>query len=206
MFTEEEVKALQDELASSKEAVANLETEKQSLTGELETLKGELEAKGTGDTLREEIGVLEAAVAERDSKLGEVQGQLTALTESVAGKDEKLKAGETGEATLREEIGGLTAKLEAATEGLTSAVGSYKALVLEANPVVPGELITGESIEEISGSLEKAKAVVGKVKEGLAAEAKAVTVPAGAPARTEPDLSSLSSTEKIKYAIAQNGK
>ena len=185
MLTEEEVNALQDELASSKGAVASLETEKQALTGELETLKGELEAKGTGDTLREEIGVLEAAVA---------------------GKDEKLKAGETGEATLREEIGGLTAKLEAAAEGLTSAVGSYKALVLEANPTVPGELITGESIEEISGSLEKAKAVVGRVREGLAAAAKAVTVPAGAPARTEPDLSSLSSTEKIKYAITRNNK
>ena len=205
-MTEEEVNALQDELASSKEAVANLETEKQSLTGELETLKGELEAKGTGDTLREEIGVLEAAVAERDAKLGEVQGQLTALTESVAGKDEKLKAGETGEATLREEIGGLTARLEAATGELTSAVGSYKALVLEANPAVPGELVTGESIEEISGSLEKARGIVGKVKEGLAVEAKAVTVPAGAPARTEPDLESLSSTEKIKYAITRNGK
>jgi|GEM_PF-2833047 len=205
-MTEEEVNALQDELASSKKAVASLETEKQALTGELETLKGELEAKGTRDTLREEIGGLEAAVAEREAKLGEVQGQLTALTESVAGKDEKLRAAGAGEDALREEIGGLMAKLEAATGGLASAVQSYRALVLEANPAVPGELITGESIEEISGSLEKAKSIVGKVKEGLAAEAKAVTVPAGAPARTEPDLSSLSSTEKIKYAIARNNK
>ena len=205
-MTEEEVNALQDELASSKEAVASLETEKVALTGELETLRGELEAKGTRDTLREEIRGLETAVAERDAKLGEVQGELVKFTESVAERDEKLKAGEAGEATLREEIGGLTARLEAATEELASAVRSYKALVLEANPAIPGELVTGETIEEISGSLEKAKAVVGKVKEGLAAEAQAVTVPAGAPARTAPDLESLSSTEKIKYAIARNNK
>ena len=167
--------------------------EVQALQTELETTKTELE------TAKNQANELTGQLGERDAKLGVIQGQLTEFTELGKTKDEKLQAAETA-------TGELTAKLEAATGGLASAFTSYKALVLQANPTVPGELITGESIEELNESLEKAKAVVGKVREGLAAEAAAVKVPAGAPPRTLPDLSALSPREKLEYAVKQGGK
>ena len=84
---------------------------------------------------------------------------------------------------------------------LNEAVTSYKTMVVQANPDVPEEFISGDTIESIEGSLMKAKTLVGKVRQGLEAEIVSVKVPTGAPQRTLPDLSSLSPREKIQYAI-----
>jgi len=83
-------------------------------------------------------------------------------------------------------------------------VSAYLSLVIEANPEVPPELITGDSIEAINDSLATAKNLVAKVRQGLETEATRLRVPAGAPARTLPDFSALSAREKIQYAIGGN--
>jgi hypothetical protein len=86
-------------------------------------------------------------------------------------------------------------------ESLKQAVASYKALVVQSNQDVPEELISGDSIEAITGSLVSAKELVAKIRKGMEAEISLVRVPAGAPERTAPDLSALSPREKIQYAI-----
>ncbi len=87
------------------------------------------------------------------------------------------------------------------SNSLAEAVASYKAVVVQTNPEVIEELISGDTIEAISESLEKAKTLVSRVRQGVEAEISLAKVPAGAPERTSPDLSTLSPREKIQYAI-----
>lgn len=97
-------------------------------------------------------------------------------------------------------------RLKQAAEKLKSATGAYRELLASANPDIPAELIKGESIEELKSSLEEAKKLVARLKAGLKEEARASRVPAGAPARSEPDTSALSPVEKIRYGINKGGK
>jgi len=158
------------------------------------TQEGLDEMVSSKDEAVAKVGELTGQLGERDAKLGEVQGELDKLTETVAEKDKKLKVGEAA-------VGEMTAKLEAATGGLAAAIQSYKEMALQANSNIPAELISGESIEELAASLESAKTLISKVKETIKAEIASGKVPAGAPARTPPDLSALSPREKIQYAI-----
>ncbi len=89
-------------------------------------------------------------------------------------------------------------------ESLTEAVTGYKALVIKSNPEIIEDLINGNTIESINESLEKAKALVNRVRQGVEAEISKVKVLAGAPERSSPDLSALSPAEKIRYAIGGN--
>jgi len=157
MLTEEEIKALQDELESIR---GELKQEK-------ETLTSELSSRNT------RVSELEQAVASKDS-------DVITLKQTVAELDEKL---------------GLV------NQSLNQAVSSYKALVVQANPGVIEELISGDSIEQVNESVERAKTLVSRVRKGLEAEVSKTRVPAGAPERTLPDLSALSPREKIQYAI-----
>ena len=63
------------------------------------------------------------------------------------------------------------------------------------------ELISGDTIESINESLDKAKGLINRVRQGLETEISLGRVPAGAPERRPPDLSALSPREKIQYAI-----
>jgi hypothetical protein len=86
---------------------------------------------------------------------------------------------------------------------LKQAVESYRALVIKANPEVLPELISGDSIEALEGSLANAKELTGKIKAGLETQAAAIKVPAGAPARGAPDGAGLSAREKIRMGIGR---
>ncbi|MBN2076377.1 MAG: hypothetical protein JW762_12570 [Dehalococcoidales bacterium] len=89
-------------------------------------------------------------------------------------------------------------------ESLTEAVTGYKSLVIKSNPEIVEDLIDGDTIESINESLEKAKILVGRIRQEMEAEISKVKVPAGAPERSSPDLSTLSPAEKIRYAIGGN--
>jgi len=130
----------------------------------------------TGEELeqvRSRVIELEALVAQKEEELAKANASVSELELVVAERDEKL----------------------------TQSVSSYKALVVKANPEVLEEMITGDSIDDINASLEKAKSIVGRVRQGLEAEMASAKVPAGAPERTPTDLSALSPREKIQYAI-----
>jgi len=161
--TDEEVKALQDELESIKEELEKLEQEKATLTSELPS---------------------------RDSRVSE-------LEQAVASKDSDI-------ITLKQTMAELEEKLGSVNKSLNQTVLSYKALAIRSNPGVLEELITGDTIKAIDESLEKAKTLIGRVREELETEMAAVKVPAGAPQRTPLDLSALSPREKIQYAIKRS--
>ena len=112
----------------------------------------------------------------------------------LAQKDEELNAANSRIAELDE-------KVADTSNTLSQAVDSYKALAIKSNPGVVEELIGGENIEEINASVEKAKTLVVKVKQGIEEDAARIKIPAGAPQRKPIDLSALSPREKIQYAI-----
>ena len=105
---------------------------------------------------------------------------------------------------LLEEVPGdeMEERLTTLGNTLTETVTSYKAVLVQANPDVIEELITGDTIETINESLGRAKDLVSRVRQGLENEISLARVPAGAPERTAPDFSGLSPREKIQQAIA----
>lgn len=167
--------------------------EAQALQNELETTRTELEGikteketlAGEKETLTAELEAKAAAVATLEQTAGEKEAELTTL---------KQGAAESGDV------------LSNVNTSLANAVSAYKTIVAQANPSVPVELITGDTIEAINQSLESANTIVTKVREAVKEEISSASIPAGAPARTPPDLSALSPREKIQYAITKGGK
>ena len=151
----------------------------------------EVEESGQSE---DRISELEGLLAQKDEELTKVNARITELEQTVANLDNEV-------ASLKQAVAESEEKLTGINQSLTEAVASYKALVAQFNPEVLEELITGDTIEAINESLEEAKTLISRVRQGLEAEITAGKVPAGAPVRTPPDLSALSPREKINYAI-----
>ena len=137
---------------------------------------------------------LEKLVAEKDEALSLANAQVTELEQTAASLESAV-------ATLNQSMAESDHKLDEVSNALSQAVASYKARVIESNPEVPTDLIAGDTVEAVDNSLENAKSLISKVREGLEAEIKMVKIPAGAPPRAPIDLSSLSPREKIQYGI-----
>jgi len=156
-----------------------------------DTLKVELEAQVEAEKARSKEAIAQATQP--------LQGRITELEGSLQSKDEEVQTlkteGETKDGSL--------VSLQATLDG---ALAEYRSLVVSANPLFSEELIQGNTLDEIKASVEKANAVVGKVKAGLESQANLTTIPAGAPAATPVDLSTLSSREKITRGLEEARK
>ena len=135
--------------------------------------------------LRARIGELEAALAQKEAELTKAGARIVELEQAMAESTENLNR---------------------LSDSLNQAVSSYRALVIQSNPGVIEELITGDTVDEIDDSMERAESLINRVRSGLEEEASKSRVPAGAPQRTPIDMSALSPVEKIRYAISQGGK
>jgi hypothetical protein len=164
------------------------QTNNQEITPEAYAqLKTELESEKTRaaelvnqatQPLKERIAALEADVKARGE---EAEGLKTAVTE----KDK-------GFASL--------------SQNFEAAVGAYRNQVLKSNPLIPAELVLGNTITDIDQAVAKATAIVGKIKENLTKEIQQTVIPAGSPGRTPPDPSGLSPKEKIAQGIQAKRK
>jgi chromosome segregation ATPase len=125
-----------------------------------------------------------AALATRDARIAELEASLNVVNQAT----------ETAAAELTQ-----------VKDAHTRAVSKYLDVVKLANPTLPGDVITGSTIEEIDASLAKATTIAGAVKASLEDEAKKAKVPAGAPPRTEISVEGLSPREKIAAGIQQKG-
>jgi hypothetical protein len=125
--------------------------------------------------------------AEAAKRIAELEGLL-------AGKTEELTKAGTRLAELE-------ASASSAAAAAVAAVSRYKAVIVQSNPDVLPELISGETIEALDGSLAKARDLIEKVKKNLEAKKAADRVPAGAPPRGAADTSGLSSREKISQGV-----
>ena len=156
---------------------------------------GQSEASGArAAELKGLVARKERELAARDTRISELELSESSLRQVVTDKDSET-------ATLKQAMAESNDNLNKLNERLSQAAASYKALVIQSNPDVPEELVTGDSIEAINNSLASAKELVSKVRKSMETEISLARVPAGAPERTAPDLSSLSPREKIQYAI-----
>ena len=169
----------------TEEEIQALKTELDTTKTELESVRGELgAAQGERDTFKDSIAVFEQAVASKDTEIATLTAEKESLRVSIKAESQQI--------------------VTDLTDSYNLAVAAYKNAVGQANPAVPGELITGDTIEAIDNSLLGAKTLVDQVRTAIEAEIAAGRVPAGAPVRTEPDLSTLSPREKIQYAITKS--
>ena len=132
------------------------------------------------------------------------------LTEKVATLEAQVTTYATDAQALQEKLDLVNKDFEGAKAAYAYAVEDFKALVLQTNPLFTPDIITGDTIDDVKASIEKAGVLVNKVKEGLEAQAKALagltTVPAGAPARSEVSTEGLSTKEKINLGLEQAKK
>jgi hypothetical protein len=148
--------------------------------------------------------------AEREKVTEQVNAATQPLTERITSLEEQLRT-KTEEAeqnkTSAEEKDRNFASLNAQHEG---AVSAYRDLVLKSNPLLPADMITGGTVEEINTAVEKANGIIGQVREGIEKQTQQVTqqtqIPAGSPGRTPADLSAMTTREKINYGLDQAKK
>ena len=148
--------------------------------------------------------------AERDKAAVLVSEATQPLQEKITELEGQVTTYSTDAQALQEKLNQLSSDFEGAKAAYAYAVDDYKKLVLSTNPVFTPDIIGGDTIEDIKASVGKATSLVSKVKENLEAQASALAqlnvVPAGAPARTPIDLSTLSTKEKITLGLEQAKK
>ena len=149
---------------------------------------------GQSEASRARVAELESLITQKDQELAARNSRISELEQTVASLESEIT-------TLKQAVAESNDNLDKLNESLKQTVASYKGLVIQSNPDVPEELVTGDSIEAINDSLASAKELISKVRKGIEAEISLARVPAGAPERTAPDLSALSPREKIQYAI-----
>ena len=99
-------------------------------------------SSGTGNQLEQKTAEFEKVIADKESEI----------------------------AALKKSEGELQEKLSAVSKSLTEAVASYKARVIQMNPGITEELISGETIEAVEISLEKAIGLISRVKKSVEKE------------------------------------
>jgi len=144
--------------------------------------------------------------------LATIKAELDLEKKATASAKAMIQEKDTAIADLQQKLSDSIKGREAATTELTQtkdvhskAVAKYLDAVKLANPTIPGEVITGATIDDIDASVARALSIATAVKASLEAQAKQGKVPAGAPPRGEISLEGLSPREKIAAGIQQKG-
>ena len=143
-----------------------------------------------------EFEQLQVVAADREARAAQLETQLSELREEVAQTRGRAQARE-------QELGEQARALEGQVQ---SAAQRYRELALQQAPELPAELVAGETVEEVDVSLQQARETVSKVRGHLESQAQADRVPVGAPPRSGPDLSAMSTAEKIRYGLEQRSE
>ena len=156
-----------------------------STAEDLEAIKAQLEEEKTAKA------TLEETLAGKDTKIAELEAQVTEFTTQLEAKAQEAQASAADLATVK--------------EAKDVAVAKYLNMAKALNPNIPEGILSGETIEEIDASVEKGKAIVEAVKKAMEAEAATARVPAGAPTRGGIPTEGMSPREKIAAGIQQTG-
>jgi hypothetical protein len=132
------------------------------------------------------------------------------VTQATTPLQERITALENTAAEQQIELNAKLEELAGAKAAYAYAVEDFKKLVLASNPLFTPDIIGGDTIDAVKASVGKAGVLVSKVKEGLEAQASALSqlsvVPAGAPARSQINTEGLSTKEKINLGLEQARK
>ena len=155
-----------------------------------------------------QIEALQSTAADAEARAATVRAELLAAREGEAALHAQISDAEAARELVAGELAGLRDETEGLRGMLRDAAGKYRTARLAAAPDVPAELVPElQTIDEIDREFEAAQRVVGSLRERLQQEAleerRSARVPAGSPGRRPQDLSSLSTTEKIRAGLQQ---
>lgn len=144
---------------------------------------------------------LEMIDGDGEEPSAEALAELKALTDAETETSTAVEA--ALEATRRE--------LEEQRRLALAAVARYRDAALAAEPDLPADLISGETLEEVDASLAAARRTVAQIRQRLAEEAETAEsfargFPAGAPARLGPSTEGMSAAEKIARGLERRGR
>lgn len=144
------------------------------------------------------LSELEGFLSERDKEIAELKKSLEIAHSNVAANGaaeiESKKAVQAAQEAIQE---GQKA-IQERDKALAVVLTAYRAAILQAHPDIPEEMVTGSTLDELQGSLDKAKVLVQKIREKMPL---VVQAPAGAPVRSVPDVSAMSPREKIVHGL-----
>jgi hypothetical protein len=150
----------------------------------------------TGEQLTAALSQVEdltRQLGERDSKMGELQTEISEKGALVESQAQEL-------AILQEAGKESESKLSGLAESLTDAIKRYRDFALVTVPDAVADLVVGDTIDAIDASLAGARTLVDKVKAGLEASAAEI-VSSGSPERTGDDWRDKSPKEKIAHGL-----
>ena len=164
--------------------------------------------------IREQLEQLQADLeAEKAKSATAIEEATRPLTDRITSLEQQIEAKTTDLQARDEELTEVKSQLSERDTGFASlavekdnAVEAYRDLVRKTNPVIPADMIAGASIADINASLENANNLVNRIKAKVDENNADNSIPAGAPGRTEPDISAMSTREKISYGLQQSKK
>jgi predicted RNase H-like nuclease (RuvC/YqgF family) len=158
-----------------------------------------MKAEKEQTSVDEEVVAAEEVLAEPEIETHDCEPESSATT--IERLEQALAARDIEIDGLKRSLEELKSQSDVISGELTRTVTAYRELTLRSNPGVLAELVTGNSVEEIDGSLHNARVLVDKVRQEIEAETLQARVPAGAPQRSAPDTSTLSPREKIQLSL-----
>ncbi len=130
------------------------------------------------------------------------------MEELVAIAEAEATAAAADQAAEAVELAAVQRELATEQAQTRAAVARYRDAVLAAEPELPPELVSGETLEELETSLESARRAVAQIRERLSVESEGERgFPVGAPARGGTLVAaSMTSAEKIAYGLEQRAQ
>jgi chromosome segregation ATPase len=153
--------------------------------------------------LQEQIAAARAEIDALQNSAADAEARAQTARAEADGLCEQLRYAQASTDAAAGEASALREQLARSDERASAAAARYRELVVRAEPAVPADLVTGDTVEEIDASLEAARSVVGRVRTHMEEQAQSVRVPVGAPQRGSPDLGALTPEQKIRYGLGQ---
>lgn len=154
-----------------------------------------------------QIESLQSAAADAEARAATAAGEVATLKEEHDQTRTQLTEAVTARESAEVEAAQSRRDLEGAREQSREAAARYRDVRLAAHPDIPHDLVPeGETVEDVDREFEAALKVVGQVRERVEEEQsgkRGARVPAGSPARRQPDLTALPASEKIKLGLQQ---
>ena len=153
----------------------------------------------------EELATLRDELAGARAEVERLQREAANAVAEAAYLRDDLRASQETAATAAAETATLREQLDAAAGRAQTAAEHYRDLVVRTEPALPADLIAGGDVDAIDASVTAARAIVGRVRSHIEAQAQTARMPAGAPPRAAPDLSALTPEQKIRHGLAARG-
>jgi chromosome segregation ATPase len=144
-----------------------------------------------------DIEQLQTQLAEAEARESTRVTEVSALRLQVSGLEEAM-------ATQGVELEDLRSTVSEAQAATREAVQRVRQSVLDHEPDLPQDLVAGETVAELDEAVSRARQTVAQVRQHLEQQAQSLRVPAGAPVRGGPDVSSLTAGEKIRAGLKQS--